>query len=376
VAGIAGLALVALVLLDAFETIVLPRRMTRRWRITVAVVRVSWWLYRGAARSIESPRRRERVLSYYGPASLLLTITCWVAAMILGYTAALWAFAGDLGGHPHSFATAAYVAASMFFTLGFSDVIAHGTAGRALVVAAGGTGFASLALLVSYLPVLYQAFSRRETYISQLDARAGSPPSAGELLARNGRDDGLEELGPFLLAWEGWSADLLESLLSFPSLGYYRSHHDNQSWLAALTALLDTCSLVLVSGERRPHRQAKLTYAMCRHAAVDLARVYRAIPVYDGDRLDAEAFERLRSRLEEGGWHLPEEALDGLAKLRRGYEPYVIGLSRELLIPLPDWTATDGTQDSWRMTEVAVPLRSPRRRSRSGLKPENSRVGP
>jgi hypothetical protein len=115
---------------------------------------------------------------------------------------------------------------------------------------------------------------------------------------------------------------------------------------------------------------------MCRHAAVDLARVYRAIPVYDGDRLDAEAFERLRSRLEEGGWHLPEEALDGLAKLRRGYEPYVIGLSRELLIPLPDWTATDGTQDSWRMTEVAVPLRSPRRRSRSGLKPENSRVGP
>jgi hypothetical protein len=365
VAGVAGLVLVAWVLLDAFETIVLPRRMTRRWRITVAVGRLSWSLYRAAARAIGSPQRRERVLSYYGPASLLLTITCWVFAMILGYAAALWPFAGDLGGHPHSFATAAYVAASMFFTLGFSDVIAHGTAGRALVVAAGGTGFASLALLVSYLPVLYQAFSRRETYISQLDARAGSPPSAGELLARNGRDDGVEELGPFLLAWEGWSADLLESLLSFPALGYYRSHHDNQSWLAALTALLDTCSLVLVSGEQRPHRQAKLTYAMCRHAAVDLARVYRAIPVHDADRLDAATVELLRSRLAEGGWRLPEEALGGLTKLRVGYEPYVIGLSRELLIPLPNWMATEGTQDSWRMTELAAPLRSARHRSRT-----------
>src|SRR5262249_47730084 len=157
-----------------------------------------------------------------------------------------------------------------------NDVVPRGSAGRAICLGAAGTGFALLALVVGYLPTLYQAFSRRETYISQLDARAGSPPSAGELLARNA-GEASDDLRPFLLAWEGWCADLLESLLSFPSLGFYRSHHEHQSWLAALTALLDTCSVVLVSERAHAYRQAKLTYAMCRHAAVDLARAFHAM---------------------------------------------------------------------------------------------------
>jgi len=259
-------------------------------------------------------RRRERFLSYYGSGSLLFTIALWFSGFILGYALALWAFAQDLGNHGRSFGNAAYIAASMVFALGLTEVVPHGTGARALAIAAGGTGFASLALLVAYLPTLYQAFSRRETYISQLDARAGSPPSAGELLARN-TGEGSDDTGPFLLAWEGWSADLLESLLSYPTLGFYRSHHENQSWLAALTAVLDTCSVVLVSEQRRPHRQAKLTYAMCRHAAVDLTRALRATPAMEVNRLDEPAYERLRLRLSSGVWHLPDDAPTKLAKV-------------------------------------------------------------
>jgi hypothetical protein len=302
------------------------------------------------------------MLSFYGPGSLLFTITLWLAAMIMGYAVALWAFADDLGGQVPSFGNAVYIAASMLFTLGLTDVVPHGVGARALAIAAGGTGFASLALVVAYLPTLYQAFSRREAYISQLDARAGSPPSAGELLARNTGEDS-DDLGPFLLAWEGWSADLLESLLSFPTLGFYRSHHDNQSWLAALTAVLDTCSVVLVSEQHRPHRQAKLTYAMCRHAAVDITRALHVSPAGDVDRLDAPAFERLRTRLADSEWHLPEDAAPKLATLRAGYESYVVGLSRRLLMPLPDWTAPEGAQDSWRLTQIAEPPRRSTRRA-------------
>jgi hypothetical protein len=366
VGGIAGLLLVAAVLFEAFETIILPQRVRRRWRITEAVYSVTWPAYRAVAAAVHDSLRRERVLSYYGPGSLLFTIALWFAGFILGYALALWAFAHDLGGNGGSFGNAAYIAGSMVFTLGLTDVVPHGTAARAIAISAGGTGFASLALLVAYLPTLYQAFSRRETYISQLDARAGSPPSAGELLARN-TGDGSDDIGPFLLAWEGWSADLLESLLSYPTLGYYRSHHENQSWLAALTAVLDTCSVVLVSEQRRPHRQAKLTYAMCRHAAVDLTGSLHAKPELDVDRLDTPAYEQLRTRLASGVWHLPDAAPPKLAKLRSGYEPYVAGLSRQLLMPLPEWTAPDGAQDSWQLTQIAEPTRRAARRARRSI---------
>jgi hypothetical protein len=368
--GALGVLVVVVVLVDAFETVVLPRRVNRRWRITVAVYRVSWPAYRSVAHRVRNPQQREVVLSYYGPASLLLLFACWAGLLILGYGLAIWAFASPLtGAAGRSFGTAIYSAASTFFTLGFGDAVARQPGGRAIVVAAGGTGFAFLALVISYLPTLYQAFSRREIYISQLDARAGSPPSAGELLARHAAH-GPGELGPFLNDWEAWSADLLENVLSFPTLGYYRSHHDNQSWLAGLTVIMDTCSLLLAGRDDGPHRQARLTYAMCRHAAVDLAQVLQAKPESGGDRLDGEALERLRARLAESGWELSDAAIPHLAKLRAGYEPYVTGLSHRLLMSLPDWTAREGAVDSWRLAELDEGARRRRATSRRRVTPQ------
>jgi len=352
VVGAIGLLLVVVVLVDTFETVVLPRRVTRRWRITTAVYEATWPPYRAVASKVRSRARREVVLSYYGPASLLLLVACWASLLIFGYGLGIWAFGGRLVGETeHSLGTSLYVAASSFFTLGFGDVVSRTGIGRAILVACGGTGFAFLALVVSYLPTLYQAFSRREVYISQLDARAGSPPSAGELLARNGADE-IDQLTTFLADWERWGADLLESVLSFPTLGYYRSHHDNQSWLAGLTVVLDSCSLLLAVHDDRARRQAQLTYAMCRHAAVDLAQVMQAKPDQPADRLSDEQFDRLRTRLGEGGWQVPDSALSKLTKLRAGYEPYVIGLSRQLALPLPDWTARAKAADSWQLTEL------------------------
>jgi len=111
-----------------------------------------------------------------------------------------------------------------------------------LAIIEAGLGFAFLALIIGYLPVIYQAFSRREASISLLDARAGSPPSAGELLRRHGPEH--TRTGSTSRDWERWAADLLESHLSYPVLCYYRSQHKNQSWLTALTAVLDASVLV------------------------------------------------------------------------------------------------------------------------------------
>jgi hypothetical protein len=368
-AGAAGLVGVAIVLLDAFETVILPRRVVRRWRIGVIVFQLSWPAFRWLTRILRDERRREQALSYYGPGSLLLLLLCWMSLIVVGYAAAIWAFGGSfIGERGHAFGTALFSAASTFFTLGFGAQSTVRGGSRAVAIANGGTGFAFLALIVSYLPTLYQAFSRREVYISQLDARAGSPPSAGELLARHGR--GLDQLEPFLAEWESWSADLLESVLSFPTLGYYRSHHDGQSWVAGLTVVMDACSLLLVGRDDAPQRQARLTYAMARHAAVDLAQVLHAKPQAHVERLDEAAFERLQARLGEVGWDLTEEALPHLAKLRSGYEPYVAALSEVLVLPLPLWTAPEGAQDSWRVTEPEG-FRRPSTRSRTRGSPHH-----
>ena len=140
------------------------------------------------------------------------------------------------------------------------------------------TGFGFLALVIGYLPTLLQAFSRRDANVTLLDARAGSPPTAVELLRRHASAHGREALHELLRDWERWSAELLESHLSYPVLCYFRSQHDNQNWLAALTTILDTCALAIVGMENVPRRQAQLTFAVARHAVVDLAQIFSTAP--------------------------------------------------------------------------------------------------
>src|SRR5437773_2449501 len=177
-AGIAGGILVAVVLWDAFETIVLPRRVTRRVRLTRFFYRATWRPFAASARFVHAGGRREAYLGFYGPLSLLLLLVLWAAALVLGFGLLQYAAA------PGSFTTDVYMSGTTFFTLGLGDVAPRGTFARVLTVVESGLGFGFLAIVIGYFPVLYQAFSRREVSISLLDARAGSPPSAAELPRR------------------------------------------------------------------------------------------------------------------------------------------------------------------------------------------------
>jgi hypothetical protein len=182
-----------------------------------------------------------------------------------------------------------------------------------------------------------------------LDARAGSPPCAGELLRRSG--PGLrEDLDPLLREWERWSAELLESHISYPVLCYYRSQHSNQSWLAALTTILDTSALVLVGLDGIPPRQAQLTFAIARHAIADLAQIFRTPPRPPRlDRLPPEGVAQLREGLAAAGVTVRAglTAEQRLRELRRVYEPYANALAEYLLMPLPPWLPAPGGFDSW-----------------------------
>jgi hypothetical protein len=335
-----GVGLIVLSLLDAFEAMLLPRRVSRQFRFARLFYFYFWGRWAAAARRIPPGRRRGTFLSFFGPLSILVLFGLWAVGTTLSSAA---------GASP-GLGTYTYFSGVTFFTLGYGDVTPADSLGRTLAVIETGTGFGFLAVVISYLPVLYQAFSRREVTISLLDARAGSPPTAGTLLARTAQYGDVALLGQLLVEWERWAAEVLESHISFPILTYYRSQHDNQSWLAALTAILDASAIVIAGLPGPARTQARLTFAMARHAVVDLAQSLGARPVETApDRLDSERLRQLRAMLAAAGLKLAEGiAVDArLTDLRGMYEPFVVALSDRFLMPLPPVLPAGELVDNW-----------------------------
>ena len=350
--GIIGVLFITGILWDVFETIVLPRRVTRRIRPARLFYRFTWSPWWFLAKAIRSKKRRETLLAIYGPLSLLALLTFWAMSVILGFALVHWAIGSRVGltNHDTTFLIDFYYSGTTFFTLGLGDVAPISAAARVLTVVEASVGFGMLALVIGYLPVVYQAFSRREVNISMLDARAGTPPTAVEILARHQEAQAMANLDEWLRDWEMWAADLMESHLSYPVLCFFRSHHDNQSWLAALSTVLDTCSLVMVGIDGVAKWQAQLTFKMARHAIVDIAQIYDTSPLqHDPWRLPDEDLTRLRSILSDCGVMMSSEPGDNgtLLDLRAMYEPYVEVLSRYLMMPLPGWLPKPRATDNW-----------------------------
>ena len=352
-----GLAILWIVLLDAFETVVLPRRVLRNFKLTAYFYRRTWIPWRRIATHIKTASRQQNFLGYFGPLSLILLLGFWAAGLIFAFALIQYGFGGheQLSGERLTFGKIIYHSGETFFTLGYGDIVPTSRAARALSVFEAGMGFAFLGVVIGYIPVVYSSFSRREIQISMLDARAGSPPSAVELLVRlagRSEDPGMDQrvLDEVLRDWERWAAELLESQISYPVLTFFRSQHSNQSWLGALTTMLDVTSLVLTGIDGVHPGQAKLTFAMARHAAVDLAQVVNA--KYDSampDRLPGAEFEALRVALETAGLRLrnDEYGREKLAKLRSMYEPYVHATGRNLMLTPPMWLHPEKTRDNW-----------------------------
>jgi hypothetical protein len=349
--AIAGILVILAIVWDAFEALVLPRTASRKLRPARLFYRTLWPAWTAAACLFGRGRGRENFFAIFGPLSFLLLTACWAVALLVGFAMVQWGLGSHLNVVQGSggFWTDLYMSGTTLFTLGIGDVTPNGGFARALTVIEAGVGFGFLALVIGYLPVLYQGFSRREVNISLLDARAGSPPTAGELLIRHASDTaGLELL---LRDWERWAAELMESHLSYPVLLYFRSQHEHQSWLGAMTAILDASALCIVGVRGVPVRQAQLTFAMARHAVVDLSQAIGTKPrPPDPDRLPPEDFQSLRSHLAQNGVALKEGALaeTTLASLRALYEPYVAVLAGRLRLTLPPWRAPADERDDWR----------------------------
>ncbi len=352
-----GCVIIGVVLLDAFETVVLPRRVTRHFRLTAWFYRWTWIPWKRIAARIRTPARQQSFLGYFGPLLLIMLLEFWAAGLILGFALLQYGIGGheQLGNEPTTFTRIIYHSGETFFTLGYGDIVPTSAGARLLSVLEAGMGFAFLGVVIGYLPVVYGSFSRREIQISMLDARAGSPPTATELLVRlagSSENPTIDQrvLDEVLHDWERWAGELLESQLSYPVLSFFRSQHSNQSWLAALMTMLDVTSLIMTGIEGIHPGQARLTFAMARHAAVDLAQVVNAR--YDPDeaeRLPDADYNALRDALAAAGLKLrsTEESRQKLDKLRSMYEPYLHSTARNLMVALPPWRHATKTRDNW-----------------------------
>src|SRR5580698_1514519 len=352
-ATIVGAVLIFTILMDAFETVVLPRRIKRTlFRISSRFYKNTWGLWTRVGGHIKSANRREGFLAYYGPLSLFPLLGFWALGLIFGFACVQFGLGEhvSLGNEKITFGKVLYLSGETFFTLGYGDITPNNAAARALSVFEAGMGFAFLGVVVGYLPVIYGSFNSREVEISLLDARAGSPPSAAEFLGRLGCCPDQTVLDNIFRDWERWSADLLASHISYPVLVFFRSQHGNQSWLSALTVMLDVTSLVMTGVDGIYPDQAKLTFAMARHAAVDLAQVVNAqYSPDDVDRLTDADRTRLKTELAWRGVTLNDkpDAPERLGELRLVYEPYLNALGRRLLLTLPPWIHKERHKDNW-----------------------------
>jgi len=202
--AVVGLALIVIVLAEAFEVLVFPRRVTRSYRFTRLYYRAGWRGWCLAAAALPPTRLRQTFLSIFGPLSGLGLLAAWAAGLVVGFGLIHHAL-DQRDGHLED---SLYLSGTTFTTLGYGDLTPTTPASRIVAVAEAATGLGFFALVIAYLPVLYQAFSRREAFIGLLDARAGSPPAAGRLLLRTPPGSG-HCLTEFLAEAERWAAEVL-----------------------------------------------------------------------------------------------------------------------------------------------------------------------
>jgi hypothetical protein len=353
IAILTGVVLIAMILRDAFETVILPRTVVRLFSLSRMINRAVWPFWSRRTAKSRNEAKRERYLSFYGPLTVIVMLAVWAAALIFGFALVLYGMGSPLHSAQHyiTFVDDIYMSGTTLFTLGLGDLIPTSIVARVMLVIEAGSGLGFLTVCIAYLPVIYQAFSRREAQITLLDAWAGSPSAATELLRRLAANDSVPELDRFFHEWERWCGELLEAQISYPQLAYFRSQHGRQSWVSALTTALDVSALALTGIEGVPVWNARLTFAIARHAAVDLSQVIPA-PAIESVRLRQISNESIIATVQQAGFTFTKgtDAAAQLQQYREMYEPFVAGLSLALAMDLPPWMRNPKFRDNWETT--------------------------
>ena len=296
-----GLFLLTLTFWDLFETVVVPRPTPGWFRIGRYLVRGSW---RGLLAIRNGSRRRsyDTLLGLFAPAATVALLAAWLVSLIVGYGLILFALRDELRPVPTDIGTTIYFAATSLLTIGFGDIVAVGAPARIIVTTAAVGGLGAVALVVTFLFSLYGSYQRREIQVVALQAAAGAPPSAVALLETYAQLDLVERLPELFRDWERWAVEVLDSHVAYPLLGFFRSSHDNLSWISALGTVLDAASLVLTTIDGLPRGEAKLFKRVGTHLVEDIFNLGFGAGSTSG--LDRSDFDAACARLREAGYRL------------------------------------------------------------------------
>jgi hypothetical protein len=339
-AALAGLAIIVMTLSDVFQSVVMPRAVGRRYRVSSYIWRVMWFLWpRAAWRLYPDSDRREEFLAVFAPFTLLFVTGFWVMLLVLGFGLLLWTMRGEIMPPNQSFGTMLYFAGTSFLTIGFGDVVGRGGLPRLVTFMAGLAGLSFLSILTAFLFAVFGSFQQRETFVVTVAARAGAPPSGVNLLAIAGYSQTNEYLPLLMIDAQRWAAAVMESHLAYPQLAFFRSSHDDQSWVGTLGTLLDAATLIMTTIDGVSEGQARIFYNVGRHAARDLSNYFNVGITQQNVGIERDEFEHACERLAAAGYALRDrdQAWMRFSGLRASYAPRLGRLAQYFEIPPLQW---------------------------------------
>ncbi len=336
-----GILLIAATLNDAFQTVVVPRATGRRFRISFYYWRAMWHLWPRLAWRLfaADDGKREDFLAVYAPFMLVTMLAMWVALLIFGFGLVLWGIRSGISPPHETFGAMLYFAGTSLLTIGFGDVVGRSGASRLVSLLAGLAGLSFLSIMTAFLFATFGSFQQRETFVVTVGARAGTPPSGVNLLAIAGYSLTHEDLPQLMLDAQRWAAAVMESHLAYPMLAYFRSSHDDQSWVGTLGTLLDAATVLMTTVDGVRDGQARIFYNVGRHATVDLSRYFRLDAAAASPGIEREEFEHACDRLVAAGFKLydRDEAWQRFSNMRSSYAPQLGAMAAFFQIPPLQW---------------------------------------
>ena len=337
---LAGLALVAAVLFDVFQSVIVPRAVGRRFRVTYLLWRALWRIWPEMSLRLypSSPDRREDFLATFAPLVLVLQLVVWSFLLLVGYGLMFYASAEHIRPVPANFFQALYFAGTSFFTIGFGDFV--GTTGwtRAISLAAGASGFGVVSTVTAFLFAIFGSFQQREQFVTLIATRSSTPPNGVGFLVIAAHAGVRKNIDETMRSAQAWASLVMETHLAYPPLAFFRSSHDYQSWVGTLGTLLDASTLLMTTVRTEPG-EARIMYEIGRHAALDLVHYFHLPAAEREAGIARDEFDRACDHLEQAGWdlHDRDEAWKRFSNLRAAYAPQLNALARFFEIPPLQW---------------------------------------
>jgi len=340
----AGIAIIGLILYDVFSAVIVPRQVSRAWRLSSSFIRIGWYIWRATALRVRDEERREDWLARFAPGILVALLLVWLAALIVGFGLVFYALRDHTQPHIKTYFDALYFAGTSVLTIGYGDIVATSALGRTFSIAAGATGLALFATLISFIFSIFGSFQQREIFVVRMGARTGAPPSGVTLLETVVKYRIHSDLVRDFREAERWAALVLESHLAYPILAFFRSSHDDESWISTLGALLDAATMVITLSDDETVGPAKIFHSIGVHLTRDLSR-YFGVDQSAGAGIERREFEEACAQLAAAGVSVKcdDAAWQRFAEMRSHYAGPLNDMAHFFIIPPTRWIGDRST---------------------------------